>query len=270
MVGLAVLYLPVFVHAVGVWRYDQEFTFGFLVPPFTLALLWLQWPRVRDAVLPGTDLGLIPFAAGLLLLVAASHIGVHALAGASFFPTVLGATAFLLGASVARVVLLPAALVTISLSLYRGLLSSLGFALQEITATLATLLANLAGVPVRQSGVHLFVGSFHFVVTEACSGMDSLLALLCLGLAFVALARTSLGRGVALVALILPIVLTANVLRVTLVLTLSRTMGLAIANGLLHQLLSVVVFVVATLLFLLAGIGLRCAPQLGVKFSSSS
>jgi exosortase/archaeosortase family protein len=100
--------------------------------------------------------------------------------------------------------------------------------------------------------------------------MDSLLALLCLGLAFVALARTSLGRGAALVALILPIVLTANVLRVTLVLTLSRTMGLAIANGLLHQLLSVVVFVVATLLFLLAGIGLRCAPQLGVKFSSSS
>jgi exosortase len=268
--GLVLVYAPVLDHAVGVWRYDQELTFGFLVPPFTLALLWLRRSSLRNAVSAGSDLGLVVFLGGLGLLVAASRVGVHALAGASFLPTILGATVFLLGAGVARLVFLPAALLTVSLSLYRGLLSSLGFALQEITATMAAALANVVGVPVQQSGVHLFVGSFHFVVTQACSGMDSLLALLCLGLAFVGLVRASLARRAALVALILPIVLAANVLRVVLVLTLSQTTGPAIATGLLHELLSAAVFVVATLLFGLTGIGLRCVPQLGVRLSSSS
>lgn len=269
-VGLVVVYLPAFGHAVEVWRYDREFSFGFLVPPFALALLWLQWPTLRDALSPGRDLGLIPLVFGLLMLVAGSRLDVHALAAASFLPTTLGAVVFLLGTSVARLVLLPGTLMTISLSLYRGLLSSLGFALQGITATLAALLASLLGVPVRQSGVNLFVGGFHFVVTEACSGMDSLLALLCLGLAFAGLARSSLGRRATLIALILPIVLAANVVRVTLVLLLSQWMGLGVANGLFHDLLSVVLFLAATLLFALAGIGLKCAPQLGDRLSPSS
>ncbi len=207
----------------------------------------------------------------MAMLMVGRWTGVHAVEGLSLLPTVVGATSFLAGVGVTRAVLMPVTMVAFSLSLYRGLLSSLGFALQDLTARGSAALAGIAGVAVREDGVNLYAGSFHFAVTQACSGMDSLLALLCLGLAFVGIARTSLTRRAALLATILPIILVANVNRVTLVLVLSRPFGLAVAQGLPHAALSVFLFFVATLLFLLAGLVLRCVPKLGIaKLSFSS
>ena len=100
--------------------------------------------------------------------------------------------------------------------------------------------------------------------------MDSLLALLCLGALFAGLARASLARRAALIGLVLPIILAANVLRVTLVLVLSRPLGLAVAQGLLHELLSATLFVTATLLFALTGLALRCVPSLPARRLSPS
>jgi exosortase len=182
---------------------------------------------------------------------------VHALAGASLLPVVLGGVAFLHGIGPARVAALPVAVLTGSLSLYRGLLAPLGFALQQVTAQAAAVAASALGVPVHRVGVDLFTADVHLIVAEACSGMDSLLALLSLGLLFVALVRASLARRLLLMALVLPIIVVANVLRVTLVLVLSGPL----AAGLPHDMLSASLFVVATVLFLAAGLALRCVPS---------
>jgi len=120
------------------------------------------------------------------------------------------------------------------------------------------------GVPVRRSGVDLFAGNVHLIVAQACSGMDSLLALLCLGLVFTGLARATVLRTVALMALVLPIILAANVLRVTLVLILSQPLGRSVADGIIHDLLGASLFVVATVLFTVAGAALRCTPSFAV------
>jgi len=267
--GLLLIYLPVFGHAVEVWRSDQEFSFGFLVPPIALFLLWHGRAALRASVSTRSRLGLIPMVGGLALLVAGAHTGIHALSGASFLPTVTGATAFLYGIPVSRAVLLPAALQTVSLSLYRGLLDQLGFTLQEWTARGAMVLGRLSGLPVRGSGVDLFVGRDHFVVAQSCSGMDALLALLCLGILCVGLARASFPRRLALLALVLPIILSANVIRVALVLVLSRWLGTVVTTGAGHQALDGVLFICAALLFYAAGLILRCAPRFDATLSSS-
>jgi exosortase len=266
--ALLLLYTPAMVHASTVWQADQEFSFGFLIPPLALFLLWMRRQAIRAALGAGTNLGLLLLLCGLLLLLASARSGVHALAGASFLPTALGLAAYLYGVPLARMLFLPLAFFTAGLSLYRGLLNSVGFALQQITASAAASLAALLGVPVRQSGVDLFVGRFHFVVAEACSGMSSLLALLCLGILLLGLAQTSLARRLALLALILPIILAANIIRVTLVLALARPFGLAIAGGFLHDLLSAVLFLCALALFILAGSMLGCYPRFAATLSS--
>ena len=264
------VYLPVFAHAVDVWRLDQEFSFGFLLPPVSLGLAAWRWQELVAARSAGPAASLLVLAAGLLLLVAGTRSDVHALAAVSFLPVVLGSVAYLYGVATARLIVLPTLLLTGGLSLYRGLLSSVGFALQQLTAGAAAGAAAGLGVPVRRSGMDIFAGNVHLVVSQACSGMDSLLALLCLGLTFTGLARAPLVRRAVLIALVLPIILAANVLRVTLVLVLLQPLGRAAAEGLLHDLLSASLFVAATALFVVAGLALRCAPSFAVTHSSSA
>lgn len=268
--AIVLVYMPVFAHAVGVWRLDQEFSFGFLVPPVSLGLAAWRWRDLVAARSTGPGASLLVLVAGLLVLVAGSRSDVHALAAISFLPVVLGAVAYLYGVATARLIALPVLLLTGGLSLYRGLLSSVGFALQQLTAEAAAGAATALGVPVRRSGVDLFAGNVHLVVSQACSGMDSLLALLCVALTFTGLVRAPLVRRAILIALVLPIILAANVLRVTLVLVLSQPLGRAVAQGLLHDLLSASLFVAATVLFLVAGFALRCAPSFAVTHSSSA
>lgn len=270
VVALAVTYAPVLVHAIGVWRVDQELSFGFLVPPAAAALAVLSWRQRRTSPSPGGAIWLPLLAAGLLLLLVGFRSGVHAVAGASFLPTVLGAVGYLYGMAAARVLLAPAVLMSVALALYRGLLAPLGFALQELTAQGSALLAAAGGIPVRRSGVDLFVGDVHFIVAQSCSGMDSLLALLCLGLLVVALASAAWPQRLLLLALILPVVLVANVLRVTAVLALSLPFGTAAGEGLAHESLSAAVFLVAGLALWLACVLLRCQPRFDVTPSSSA
>lgn len=268
--GLIALYLPVLTHAAGIWRDDEELSFGFLLPPIAAGLVWLRWSALRSSPSRGAGLALVALAGGLALYVAGMRAGVHAVAGASFLPTVLGAAAYLYGPAVARLLFAPAAFVAASLSLFRGLFASLGFALQELTARSSATLASLAGLPVRRSGLDLFVGNAHFVIAQACSGMDSLLALLSLSLLVVALAGASWLRRLLLLALVVPTVLVANVLRVTAVLALSQPFGTAIADGFPHQALSASVFLTASLTMWLACVVLRCLPRFDGTSSSAS
>lgn len=258
-------------HAAGVWRLDQELSFGFLVLPAAAGVVWLRRRRLRAAAArPGTRLGLPVLIAGLLLYEIGLRTDVHAVAGASFLPTVLGATAYLHGVPAAAVLAPSTALVTATLSLYRGLLAPLGFALQDLTARGSAILATTWGVPVRRQGVDLFVGGTHFVVAQSCSGMDSLLALLCLGGLVVALAGAGWPRRVLLLALVVPVVLVANVLRVTVVLALALRFGAAAGEGLPHEALSAAVFLVASLLLWFLCVALRCQPRFDATPSFSS
>lgn len=265
---LALVYLPTFAHALEVWTTDEEFSFAILVPPISLGLLWLRRASIRRSLGRGSNWGLLGVAGGLLMLLVSVRLGVHFIGGASFIVTALGAVAYLYGLPTTRVVTFPVAFLAYGLVLYRGLLNSLGFTLQGITAHASAGAATLVGVPVRREGVDLFVGQFHFVVAEACSGLSSLLALLCLGTLIVGLARTSLIRRLLLLVLVVPIVLVANIVRVTLVLSLAQSFGLGVAYGFVHEFFSIALFLSAFGLFLLAGSVLGCYRGIGATVLS--
>jgi len=267
--GLLALYFHVFVHAVDVWRSDPEFSFGFAVPPVAFAVLWLKRRQVAAAAGQGNAFGLIPLIGGLALFVLSVRINIHALSGASLLPMAFGAVSFLHGTRAARLTAFPLAFLTVSLSLYRGMFNSLGFVLQQITASLSAPLASFLGVPVRQAGVDLFTGKLHLVVAQACSGMDSLVALLCIGALIVGIGAGSMPRRAALLSAVLPIILVANVVRVTLVLLLYAPIGSPVTSGPVHDILDIALFVGAALIFwLIAGV-LKCAPAIRVTRSSS-
>src|SRR5258708_39534045 len=98
--------------------------------------------------------------------------------------------------------------------------------------------------------------------------MGPLLARRSLGFLVVALASAPWPWRLLLLALVVPVVLVANVLRGTVVLALSLPFGAAAGEGLPHQALSGAVFLTASLGLGLACVILRCPPRFDTLSSS--
>jgi exosortase len=255
--ALFILYLPAFGHAIEVWRTDPELSFGIFGPPSAAVLVLMRRRELDAAAGAGTWLGIPLLVAGLAMLVAGRATGVHAVIGLSLLPTCLGAAAYLAGLRFAQLLVVPLALLTATASLYVGLLNPLGFWLQQITAAGAAAAANLVGTAVVRSGVDLFVGNSHFVVAQACSGMSSLLALLYLGIMVAAFVTQSWPSRLLLLGSAVPIVLTTNIIRVTIVLITAGSAGSNLESGFAHALLSAGMFLCAGCVFVLLAFNLQ-------------
>jgi exosortase len=225
---------PVFQHAVVVWSTSEEFSFGFLVPPVAALLVWWRRATLQQTARHGSALGLAIAFGALVLYVFAERVEIHALAGLAVAPLLLGMALYLWGWGTARSLAFPVSFLTGSLTLHRGLLSTVGFALQEFTALAAAPLARGFGVPVERSGLVLRSDQFAFIVAEECSGMSALVAMLALALLWVAIAQGPLPARLVVLLSVLPLVALANTLRVALVLLVAAWFGPEAALGFFH------------------------------------
>lgn len=250
-IGLAAMLLPAFVHAIDVWSSDEEFTYGFLIAPIALAIFWWRRGLLKRSIGPGRTAGLAIVVAAIVLTLVSRRTGIHALAGAAVSPLLVGIAAYLWGWRAARVVAFPAGFLIFGLGLYRGLLNSVGFALQDITAAGAGWAGPAIGLGVIRDGLvlHSTTASpaYAFVVAQACSGMSSLLSLLSLAALWMYATRGTVHGRLAVFAAVLPLVIVANTVRVTLVLLVGASFGQDAALGFFHGASSMVLFGVALL-----------------------
>src|SRR3954449_4062002 len=86
LLAILVLIAPILGHAVEVWSADEEFSYGFLIPPITLALLWWKRAELRRSVGPGRTSGLLLVAGAVLLILVSRRISINVLAGIAVAP----------------------------------------------------------------------------------------------------------------------------------------------------------------------------------------
>jgi exosortase len=259
-VAVAALLYPSLLHAVDVWSTTEEFRFGFLIVPITVALIWWRRAELRASAGNGSSWGLVVAGGALFVYVSAWRIGIHALAGVAVSPLLLGVTIYLWGWRTGRLLAFPLVFLAFGLGVFRSLLDSVGFGLQQLTASGATLLARGVGVPVVHNGLHLSSSAFDFVVAEACSGMSSLVALLALASLWIYLSRGRHWARLVVLASVLPLVVVANSIRVALVVLVGDLFGQAAALGFFHNLSSLVLFGVALGGLLVVSRSVRCQP----------
>jgi exosortase B len=107
------------------------------------------------------------------------------------------------------------------------------------------------GYPIARSGVMLHVGQYMLLVADACAGLHTLLTLEALGLLYLSLVKcNSMFRNVTLALLIVPISLTANVIRVIVLTLVTYHFGDEAGQGFLHGFAGMVLFLSALLLIL--------------------
>lgn len=225
------------------WWNDTEAGHGLLLAPLAL---WLAWRSgLSPARSPNVPLG----TAALLSAIVLRYIG--GLAAELFtlrFSMILavaGVTVFAWGVPQLRRWWLPFALLVLSIPLPALVTNALALPLQFKASSMGAALLAWRDVPVKLSGNVIQLPGRQLFVTEACSGLRSLAALVSLGVLVGGLwLRTPVARLLVL-ALTIPVAILVNAIRVFLTGFLVYFVDPKLGEGFLHLTEGWLLFVVA-------------------------
>jgi exosortase len=121
--------------------------------------------------------------------------------------------------------------------------------LKEFVSFFATSVLAHLGLPVAREGVTIYVAQYQLLVEDACSGMNSIVGLIAVSLLYIYLMRgASWVYSLVLVALVVPIAVLTNILRIMTLILLTYYAGNDVAQGFLHFTAGMVLFAIALLL----------------------
>lgn len=134
-----------------------------------------------------------------------------------------------------------------------------GWVLDTVTQPLKLLVSEVVtsglaatGYPVARVGVTIYVANYQLLVEDACAGLNSLVSLSAIGLFYVYMLRGSNWRySFLLLALVVPIAIAANMIRVAALVLITYHYGNAAAQGYLHNFAGMVTFTSALLFIFL-------------------
>ena len=120
--------------------------------------------------------------------------------------------------------------------------------LKEWVSASVTQILSGFGMPVVREGVVMYVAQYQLLVEDACSGLNSLTSLFAIGLFYVYILHQATVRyALLLAALILPIAIFANMVRVIILVLLTYFFGDEAAQGYLHNTAGMLTFITALL-----------------------
>ncbi|MCD4699418.1 MAG: exosortase/archaeosortase family protein [Phycisphaerae bacterium] len=204
------------------WITDSNWTHGFIIPLFSLYLLYMRRGELFEARRKICFLGLaLVLLAMVAEVVAVLRIHNHWLAQMSMVVMLIGLVLYLGGISVIRVIWLPILFLLFALPIPELLYSRLAVPLQDIAASGAVMILEVLGVEITSTASALDVisrsGVTHgLTVAEACSGMRLLMAFCALGVAMAYLDYKPIWQRLILVAAAVPIAVFCNVIRVAI------------------------------------------------------
>jgi exosortase len=242
---LAGLYGSVLRDLARQWWMDANYGHGFLVPVFSAFLLWRERDRLRALPVRGATPGLAVLALGAATLVLGDIAAENFLTRISLIIVLAGLVLFHLGPDILRAVAFPLGFLVFMVPLPATLLYAVTLPLQGLAARQAAWILDLLGIPVLLEGNIIHLSQISLGVTEACSGIRSLISLVA---GAVAWAWLTLPRGwvaVAFVASAVPITIAANAGRVVATGLIGQWFGVEYAAGFFHVLAGWVVYVFA-------------------------
>lgn len=235
VVVLGLLYRGILRDLAVQWWDDPNYSHGFLVPLFSGFLLWQQRHELRRLTPSGTMLGVAVLVAGILELMLGDLGAENFLMRSSLLVIVSGLILFHLGPQVLRAVAFPLGFMIFMIPLPATLFYAITFPLQSFAASQAATILESIGIPVLLDGNVIHLSQLSLGVTEACSGIRSLISLLAGAAAWAYLAMPRGWIAVLFVAAAIPVTIIANVARVVLTGIIGQQWGVEYASGFFHE-----------------------------------
>lgn len=241
---------------VQVWTDDGDWSHGFLIPLFSLYLLYSRREELLAAPRRRCLLGLPLLLGGVALsLVGVYPIQNHWISHLGMIPALLGLVLYVAGPKVLRVAWVPIVFLIFAMPLPGSLYGRLALPLQNIAAAASQVILHFCGVEItgRQSQLTLISISGvprPLMVAEACSGMRMLMAFLALGVATAYLDERPTWQRVTLVVMAVPIAVLSNVIRVVITSTMFVVDRPELGQDFMHRFTGMVMLIPALLMFL--------------------
>jgi exosortase len=235
--ALVWVYFPVLSEMVLRWGNDSRYSHGFLVPLFSLFLLYI----LRDHLTGNRAWGPSWWGAALLLVGLATHaagsfVYFEWLKDMSLLPTLAG-VAVLLGGWPALKWAWPAVVFQVFMvPLPFWLEVGLAQPLQRIGTLVSCYAIQTLGFAAYSEGNIIRMGDVKIGVVEACSGLSMLLTFFALSTATAILVRRPLWERLLLVASAVPIALAANISRIIVTAVLFKVAGVYWGELVFHTL----------------------------------
>jgi exosortase len=247
---IVALYAAVIRDLATEWWTDADYGHGFLVPLFSLYVLWHQRERWMKTEIKPSNFGLLVMLGAVGLFLVGSL-------GAELFTTrfsllvlIAGIILFLAGWKMLRVVSFPLGFLVLMIPLPTIIYNQITFPLQLFASRFATFWLDLFRVPVLRDGNVLVMSNYSLEVVEACSGIRSLMTLISLAIIYGFLLEPRRWVRYTLVILMIPIAVVSNAIRIMGAGMMAHRFGPAAAEGFLHEFSGWAIFLAALVLLL--------------------
>ena len=247
IVGALAMYVPTGIDLFrGYWLSDDN-AHGPLVLAISVWLLYRKWVELkldqREPPAQRSVGGWLLVALALLLYVFGRSQQIIQSESVSLIPLLMGMAILLYGPGVLKEAWFPFFFMLFMVPLPGTFVDPVTLPMKTAVSYMAELLMHAVGYPVARVGVILYVGQYQMLVADACAGLRTLFTLEALGLLYLNLVRyQSVGRNIGLALLIVPISMSANVIRVVVLCLVTYYLGDEAGQGFLHGFAGFVLF----------------------------
>ncbi|QNI36594.1 exosortase [Edaphobacter sp. 4G125] len=208
------LYFRIGIKLVVDWYNIADYSHGFLVPLFSIFLLWDRRKQIAATPVSQSWAGLSLVIFGLITLILGVY-GADLFTSRISFVILLGGLVWtFLGRAMLRELRFPILILLLAIPFPAIIFNQITFPLQLLASRFASMILPFLGVPVLQEGNVIQLPIMKLEVAEACSGIRSLMSLFTLSVFYgYFLERTTRRRFILALASI-PIAVAANVVRI--------------------------------------------------------
>jgi exosortase len=244
------LYAPVFpVWLEDLWN-DPNYSHVYIVPIISGFVIWQRRRRLAALPIRGSWLGVPLILAGVAALIVGDIGAETFLMRTSLIVILAGLVLFHFGSAMLRALAFPLGFFLFMVPMPAIFFYAMTARLQNIAAETGAWGLDLLGVPILLDGNVIHLSRLTLGVTEACSGIRSLITLVALGVAWAHLMLPRFWMQVVLVVSVLPITTVANAGRIVMTGLVGRSLGVEYAEGFFHFFSGWLVFIVAILCML--------------------
>jgi exosortase len=260
--AFALLYGRLLADLSRVWSTDANYSHGLLILPLVGYFVWTR--RGTLAVTERTPAG-----TGLVLVLVSLAVLLVGTAGVEFFlmrtsalGVAVGSLLFLAGWRWLRVLAFPIALSVLLVPLPPVVFYQIAFPLQLMATKFGVSILQLTRIPVLREGNVILLAQTTLEVTEACSGIRSLLSLFALAVLYGYFATPRNSQRIVIALSSIPIAIVANGLRIAGTGIAAQYVGPGAATGFFHTFSGWTVFMTSFVMLLAVGHALKLLPSI--------
>jgi len=234
-------------------RQDSYYSHGYFIPFVTALLVYLKRKDIMRSGFGSDRAGLLVIGAALLIRIFGVLGDVNFISGFSMVLYIIGCSLYLLGRQVTGIIIYRLLYLVFMLPLPGELINIIALPFKSAATSIALWGMDILDVPYVREGFIVHLPTATFVVGTPCNGMRSLISFASLAALMLYMFRTSLWKKVVFLAVIPPLALLLNGVRVFLLLWIAHRFGqeAATPESYLHDGSGMLVFFVGFLIIVL-------------------